>query len=101
MKDRPVTRRFLERRFCWWVLLLGLAVLSSGQALWSQTAPQEGIRRNTPQVHALVNARIVPGPGQLIDQGTIILRDGNIEAVGAGVAVPASELPFTLSRFMI
>jgi len=89
MKDRPVTRRFLERRFCWWVLLLGLAVLSSGQALWSQTAPQEGIRRNTPQVHALVNARIVPGPGQLIDQGTIVLRDGNIEAVGAGVAVPA------------
>jgi len=81
MKDRPVTRRFLERRVCWWVLLLGLAVLYSGQASWSQTAPQEGIRSNTPQVHALVNARIVPAPGQLIDQGTIVLRDGNIEAV--------------------
>ncbi len=41
-----------------------------------------------PRVHALVGARIVPTPGQLIEDGTIVLRDGVIEAVGRDVSVP-------------
>ncbi|MCH8019564.1 hypothetical protein IH785_06865, partial [candidate division KSB1 bacterium] len=56
---------------------------------WTQTKPIEGIRENTPKVHALVNARIVQAPGRVIEKGTIVLRDGTIEAVGAGVKPPA------------
>jgi imidazolonepropionase-like amidohydrolase len=43
----------------------------------------------TPRVHAIVDARIVVAPGQVIERGTVVLRDGVITAVGARVAVPA------------
>jgi imidazolonepropionase-like amidohydrolase len=42
----------------------------------------------TPRVHAIVHARIVPAPGQLIPSGTIVIRDGVITAVGASVPIP-------------
>ncbi|HEY3216615.1 MAG TPA: hypothetical protein VGK93_09000, partial [Candidatus Eisenbacteria bacterium] len=43
----------------------------------------------TPRVHAIVGARIVPAPGQVIERGTIVMRDGVITAIGARVPVPA------------
>ncbi|HET7225336.1 MAG TPA: amidohydrolase family protein [Candidatus Eisenbacteria bacterium] len=43
----------------------------------------------TPRVHAIVGARIVVSPGQVIPHGTIVMRDGLITAVGANVPVPA------------
>src|SRR5262245_3198588 len=46
-------------------------------------------RAATPRVHAIVGARIVAAPGQTIERGTIVVRDGIITAVGADVAVPA------------
>ena len=55
----------------------------------TQTKPIEGIRENTPKVHALMNARIVQASGRVIEKGTVVLRDGTIEAVGAGVQPPA------------
>ncbi len=45
-----------------------------------------------PQVHAIVGAHIVTAPGQEIDTGTIVIRDGLIEAVGAAVTVPADAV---------
>ncbi len=42
-----------------------------------------------PQVHALTGVRIVVAPGQEIESGTVVLRDGVIEAVGADVESPA------------
>lgn len=42
----------------------------------------------TPRVHAIVGARIVISPGQVIPHGTIVMRDGIITAVGANVTVP-------------
>src|SRR5258705_2364788 len=41
-----------------------------------------------PRVHAIVNARIVVAPGQVIPRDNIVMRDGLIVAVGAGVAGP-------------
>src|SRR5439155_9684806 len=43
----------------------------------------------TPRIHAVVGGRIVVAPGQVIEGGTIVMRDGVITAVGAGVPVPA------------
>jgi imidazolonepropionase-like amidohydrolase len=48
-----------------------------------------GFRPRTPGTHALVNARIVPQPGKVIETGTILVRDGLIEAVGADIKIPA------------
>lgn len=39
-------------------------------------------------VYALVGARIVTVSGTTIDHGTLVMRDGVIEAVGSGAAVP-------------
>jgi hypothetical protein len=42
-----------------------------------------------PEVYALTDVRIVVAPGQEIENGTIVLRDGVIVAVGADVTAPA------------
>jgi imidazolonepropionase-like amidohydrolase len=39
--------------------------------------------------YAITNATVVPVSGPKIANGTIVIRDGKIAAVGAGVAVPA------------
>src|SRR5947207_451775 len=41
------------------------------------------------RVHAIIAGRIVTAPGQTIEHGTIVMRDGVITAVGRGVAIPA------------
>jgi imidazolonepropionase-like amidohydrolase len=39
--------------------------------------------------YAITNAKIVTAAGPVIDKGTVVMRDGVIEDVGAAVAVPA------------
>ena len=51
-------------------------------------------QRNAPDIpavsgaFAIENARIVQAPGRVIDSGTVVIRDGLIEAVGADIAIP-------------
>lgn len=45
--------------------------------------------RGTLDVTAITNARIVTVSGAVVERGTIVVRDGLIQAVGANVAVPA------------
>jgi hypothetical protein len=71
--------------FSLWLTLSALAPLKAQTA---KTGPTEGIRQNTPAVHALVGARIVPKPGRVIELGTLVLRDGIIVAVGADIKPP-------------
>ncbi len=42
-----------------------------------------------PRIYAITGAKIVTAPGKVIDEGTVVLRDGLIDAVGAGIEVPA------------
>ena len=44
------------------------------------------------QTYAITNARIVTVSGPSIDKGTIVLRNGLIESVGASVKVPADAV---------
>ncbi|MCH7760454.1 amidohydrolase family protein [candidate division TA06 bacterium] len=53
-----------------------------------QTAPPEGLRKNTPTVHAFVNGRIITAPGKVIEKGSLVIREGIIEAVGKKVKIP-------------
>ncbi|HEX6280102.1 MAG TPA: amidohydrolase family protein [Pyrinomonadaceae bacterium] len=46
------------------------------------------------QSYAVTNARIVTVSGATIDKGTVVIRDGLIEAVGADVRVPADARIF-------
>ncbi|KAA3661164.1 MAG: amidohydrolase [Calditrichaeota bacterium] len=54
-----------------------------------QTHPQKAIRNNTPNVHALTNAKIVQDPERILEKGIIVLRDGIITHVGANIKIPA------------
>ncbi|MBI4851443.1 MAG: amidohydrolase family protein [Acidobacteria bacterium] len=45
-----------------------------------------------PRIYALTNAKIVVAPGKVINKGTIILRDGLIEAVGENLSIPADAV---------
>ncbi len=46
-------------------------------------------QRNAVDTYAITNARIVPVSGATIERGTVVIREGLINAVGAGVNVPA------------
>jgi imidazolonepropionase-like amidohydrolase len=46
------------------------------------------IRADAPHVYAITGARIVTAAAANIDSGTVVIRNGAIEAVGASVAVP-------------
>ncbi|HEX2167157.1 MAG TPA: hypothetical protein VHG09_07945, partial [Longimicrobiales bacterium] len=76
----------------WRLSLLVLLLLVPGEA-WSQqaerTEPVVALRDNSPGVHAFTGARIVVAPGRVLNNATLVVRDGVIEAVGAGVDVPA------------
>lgn len=71
-----------------WSSILLLLSLFTNWAI-AQTAPTVGLRENTPSVHAFTNARIVVAPGKVIPRGTVIIRDGVIEAVGEKISPPA------------
>lgn len=79
-------------------LAVGILVAACSIA-WAveNTIPPAGIREHTPSIHALTNARIVNPAGPVIERGTIVIRDGIITAIGAGVAAPADARVWDLN----
>jgi len=69
------------------VSIAGL-LISIQVTVQSQTTPPEGIRQNTPSVHAFTNVRVVQSPAKMVENGTLVIRDGVVSAVG-NVPVPA------------
>ena len=71
--------------------ILVALILFSGSVLAQQIGDpttQQGVL--TPRgTYAIRNARIVTVSGPDIEHGTVVIRDGKIEAVGANVSVPA------------
>ena len=51
----------------------GLDVVSGAEPT---TTPVDGLRKNTPDFHTLIGAKIVVAPGKVIDKGNLVLRDG-------------------------
>lgn len=70
-----------------YVFFLVMVLLFPARYAVSQTAPTEGLRDRTPSIHALINARLVPAPGKIVENATLVLRDGIIEGVG-NVRIP-------------
>lgn len=60
---------------------LGLAFAMAGGRVPAQTPPATG-------TYAIVGAKIEVGDGRVIEKGTVLLRDGIIQAVGPDVKVP-------------
>ena len=69
--------------------ILAVAFLLTAWTAVSQTARQTGLRDRTPEVYAFTNVTIVASPGVVIERGTLVVRNGLIEAIGANVTIPA------------
>ncbi len=67
----------------------------------SRTQPVEGMRDNGTGYHALVGARVVTGPGQVLDDATIVIRDGLIQSVGRGADAPAGARVWELDGLTV
>ncbi len=70
-------------------LIATLATGSLARDSVAQQAPVNGMRPSDPARFALVGAKVITAPGEVLASATILVRDGMIEAVGAEVAVPA------------
>src|SRR4051812_25168322 len=81
----------LPRTWSWLLPLIALSATAAAQeafgpALGGGAAEREpGFR---PAAYAIRDARIITGTGAVIAKGTVVIRGGDIEAVGADAAVP-------------
>src|SRR5947207_2371029 len=65
------------------VVLLTSAAAHAGELL------PPGFRPLPLGIHALVGGRVVIKPGEVLESGTIVIRDGLIQTVAADATVPA------------
>ena len=77
------------------VVVAGL-VLTGTAAAQQRTTPAFGLHENTPRVHAFTGANVIVAPGVRLEVGTVIVRDGIIEAVGEAPAIPADARVWAL-----
>ena len=70
-------RRVVRTRLSRGTIAVTLALLGAAPA-----------RAERPRVYALTGGRVVVAPGKTIENGTVVLRDGLIEAVGASITPP-------------
>lgn len=77
------------------------AILLFSQISFTQTAPQLGIRENPSQLLAFTNARIYISAEQVIDNGTLIIDKGIIQAIGANHKIPSGAYITDLSGYTI
>jgi imidazolonepropionase-like amidohydrolase len=85
-------------RHCRRLALLGLALVAAAPPpAAAQTRPVEGLRQNEAGVHAFVDARIVTAPGRVLERGTLVIRDGIVQAVGANITPPADARVWSLA----
>src|SRR5689334_19354889 len=70
-------------------LAVSLSSQLPAQAEIPSTVPANGLREGNHTAHAFTGARIVVAPGNVIESGTLVIRDGVIVAAGADVAPPA------------
>ncbi len=78
------------------LLLAALASLPA-MATTQSTAPQHGISDRTPGLKAFVHARLMLRPGKIIEDGTLVVRNGVIQAASEKVNVPAGAAVIDLA----
>ena len=83
---------------------LGFTLLLTGGVEAQQatrTEPVTGIRDNGTGFHALVGARVVTAPGQVLDGATIVIRNGLIQGVSRNMQPPAGARVWDLAGLTI
>jgi imidazolonepropionase-like amidohydrolase len=74
-------------------------------ALWRNSPAAEilppGHRPVPPGVHAFTGARVVVKPGEVIEEGTLVIRDGFVAAVGKDLTPPADARVWNMKGLTI
>jgi len=68
-----------------------LLMISQSQSL-AQFKPVIGLHKNVPNVVFFKNARIIPMPGKVLEHGSLLVRDGRIEALGQNLSPPTDAM---------
>jgi imidazolonepropionase-like amidohydrolase len=69
--------------------IVAFLLLGAMQSVFAQkTFPQNGVYDERDGLFAFTNATIYKSWNEKLDNATLLIRDGRIEAVGAGIAVP-------------
>jgi len=72
---------------------LGLGYVAIAQKYFPKN---DGVKASNNNYTVLTNARIYISPGQVIDQGTLVVHEGKIIAVGRKVDIPANSIVMDL-----
>ncbi len=78
----------LNRRYFLGLVLLVLLLCVSGACAKAAELVPPGFRPIPPGVHALVGARVFVKPGEVLNDATIIIRDGFIQGVAKNATPP-------------
>jgi imidazolonepropionase-like amidohydrolase len=78
-------------------LLAAVALPLAAATVFAQTADPGKSVAAPKSDYALTNVRIVTAPGRVIENGTVVTKDGRIAAVGAGIPIPAGVVRMDLA----
>jgi imidazolonepropionase-like amidohydrolase len=74
-------------------LLTGLFAVGLAYSSWAQTTfPRNGVYDERPGLYAFTNATIIVDPQTTLQNATLLIRNGRVEAVGTAVNVPAGTI---------
>ena len=75
------------------LVLTGLLAVGLTAVGWAQTTfPRNGVFDERPGLYAFTNATIVVDSKTILQNATLLIRDGRIEAVGTSVSVPTGAV---------
>ena len=77
-------------------IILSLMICFLG-ILPGQIKPTDGLRENPPGVWALINSTVHTEPGTILENATIIIRDGLIENVSTDIHIPEDATTLDMS----
>jgi imidazolonepropionase-like amidohydrolase len=89
----------MMKRFSAWTMrnafrVLVLSALIPGATMAQQGRPPAEEKELAPvsRTYAITNVTIIQAPGRKVEGGTLVIKDGLIQAAGKGIAVPAGAV---------
>ena len=83
-----------------WFLVLTLMFTTFSYA-FSQTTPNYGIREKLQTTKAFINATIIQSSAKTISNGTLLIKDGRIIAVGDNIKIPSEAFIIDLKGYTV
>ena len=83
------------------IALLLAAIILPPLSKAQKTFPQNGVFDERAGLFALTNATIVKSWNEKIDNATLLIRDGRIEAVGANIIIPKDAVVIDVKKRFI